>query len=109
MRRPIWERSTCKPSSRGLFELIDEFMQPTHKVKKIRVNKPNGSIHRYKAQLVAKGFDQMIGVVYHETFSPVIKPTSIQLVSVKVHGLYLLSKYALREEGCSWLIKSTRQ
>lgn len=40
----------------------------------------NGSIIRYKARLVAKGFSQMSGIDFHETYSPVIKLVTIQLV-----------------------------
>ena len=40
----------------------------------------DGSIERYKACLVAKGFHQQPGIDYGETFSLVIKPTSVRIV-----------------------------
>lgn len=42
--------------------------------------KSDGTLERLKARVVAKGFSQVLGLDFIETFSPVIKPTTIRVV-----------------------------
>jgi hypothetical protein len=45
-------------------------------------HKSDGSIERYKTRLVAKGFTQLEGIDYQDTFSPTAKITSVRCLLV---------------------------
>jgi hypothetical protein len=60
--------------------------------------KVNGSMDRYKARLLAKGYSQVHGLNYHETFSLVVKIASIRiLLAVASNKNYEILKWMSRE------------
>jgi hypothetical protein len=64
--------------------------------------KADGTLDRYKAQLVAKGFKQRCRIDYADTFSPVVKPSTILLVLFYCY----ISKLMSSSVGCAECVSS---
>ena len=87
MKHPSWKQAMQEEMdalhSQGTWTLVSF---PSHKnlvgckwIFKLKKN-ADGSVARHKARLVAQGFSQEPGLDYGETFSPVVKPTTVRIV-----------------------------
>jgi hypothetical protein len=84
---PDWD-TTLNEDYRSLMENDTWDIVPLPKGRKLVICKwvyrtkyaSDGSVERHKHRLVSKGFSQVEGIYYNETFSPVAKMNSIRLV-----------------------------
>ncbi|GKB75086.1 retrovirus-related pol polyprotein from transposon RE2 [Tanacetum coccineum] len=83
MRNAIWSLVSPIPNA----NVID--CKWVYKLKRDQT----GAITRFKARLVAKGFNQQQGIDYFETFSPVVKSTTIHTVL----SLEVTKRWTLRQ------------
>lgn len=69
--------------SQGTWKLVlppsDKAMIGSKWVYKVKRN-PDGTVSRYKARLVAQGFSQEQGIDYSETFSLVVRHSTVRLI-----------------------------
>ncbi|KAH9686754.1 Disease resistance protein [Citrus sinensis] len=87
LQDPTWHQAMTDEYQALLHNHTWTLVKPTHPIKaignkwvfRIKYN-PDGSVSRYKARLVAKGFHQTQGLDFNETFSPVIKSSTIRII-----------------------------
>jgi hypothetical protein len=72
-------QSTITPVSRTQVLKNNKSLITTRWFFKRKIDK-NGNIDRYKARLVARGFQQIYGLDYFETFATGTKPTTLRLL-----------------------------
>lgn len=58
---------------------------------------PDASIERYKARLIGLGFTQVYGMDYEETFSPVVRYTSIRtILAIVAQNKYMVKQFDVK-------------
>ncbi|XP_016191653.1 uncharacterized protein LOC107632495 [Arachis ipaensis] len=70
LKNKTWELVTLPPNREAI---------GSRWVFRIKYNS-DGSLQKYKARLVAQGYSQRLGFDFTETYSPVVKPTSIRIL-----------------------------
>jgi hypothetical protein len=70
MKNDVWD---IVPRLEGKFVVTSKWI---YKIK----HTADGSIEKHKARFVARGFSQVEGIDYEETFAPVVRYTSIRTI-----------------------------
>lgn len=87
--------------------LMDKKIVRCKWVFKIKLNS-DGSIARYKARLVAKGCHQSADLDYSETFSPIVKPTTIcVLLTVVVYHNWSIRQFEINNAFLQGVLTDT--
>lgn len=94
---PQWEKAMeselASHKENGTWEVADDATGHGHMVDckwvyKLKL-KPDGSVDKYKARLVARGFTQREGIDYEETFAPVLKFSTLRILIALATSLNL--------------------
>lgn len=87
LKSPVWRKAMDEEMSSIVRNNTWDLVPPSSSQNVIgckwvfRIKKDkDGNITQYKARYVARGFHQRPGIDYGETFSPVVKPTTVRLV-----------------------------
>ncbi|KAE8669118.1 cysteine-rich receptor-like protein kinase 10-like [Hibiscus syriacus] len=72
--------------------VLEALKSPNWKAVVLEEN-PDGTIHRYKAHLVAKGFSQILGYDFRDTFSPVVRFNTLNVIL----SLVVTNNWTLRQ------------
>lgn len=116
----------CKQSDKWMNAMSEEYESLIKNHTWILVNKPknesiidnrwvfkikentDGSIERYKARLVARGFTQEHGINYYETFSPVVRFTSIRIIlSIAANKKMMLKQFDVKTAFLNGVLDET--
>ena len=68
----------------------------------------DGTLSRYKARWVCRGYSQQHGIDYDETFSPVVKPSTIRIVlSIAVSSTWSIHQLDVKNAFLNGSLKET--